>query len=113
MFFTLSLLAAPFAMQAQTEFEFEPYQTMLMTGKGPGQDGTINPYYGQDCIAIVGNMGPGNISVRIESKGEFLRDMTIAEGETKRIKLMAREELYIDSESKSAIKTTVDYEQIK
>ena len=42
---------------AQTEFELKPSQSMLMTGKGPGQDGTINPFDGQDCYAIVENNG--------------------------------------------------------
>ncbi len=30
----------------QTTFELEPSQSMLITGKGPGQDGTINPFAG-------------------------------------------------------------------
>lgn len=30
---------------------------MLMTGKGPGQDATINPYEGEDCYAVVKNLG--------------------------------------------------------
>jgi len=42
---------------AQTEFELEPSQSMVITGKGPGQDATINPYYGQACYAIVENTG--------------------------------------------------------
>lgn len=32
--------------RAQTEFVLSPSQSLLMTGKGPGQDGTINPYFG-------------------------------------------------------------------
>ncbi len=33
----------------QTEFVLDPNQSMLMTGKGLGQDATINPYLGKDC----------------------------------------------------------------
>ncbi len=43
--------------KAQTSFDFEPGQCMLLTGKGPGQDGSINPFYGQECIAVVENIG--------------------------------------------------------
>jgi hypothetical protein len=37
-------LALQLEVKAQTEFVLEPSQSMIMTGKGPGQDGTINPY---------------------------------------------------------------------
>ena len=46
-----------FEAKAQTEFVLEPSQSMIMTGKGPGQDATINPYFGEDCFAIIKNIG--------------------------------------------------------
>ena len=42
--------------QAQTEFELTNSQSMLMTGKGPGQDATINPYDGEDCMAMLSHL---------------------------------------------------------
>ena len=50
-------LALQLEVKAQTEFVLEPSQNMIMTGKGPGQDGTINPFFGQDCYAIIKNIG--------------------------------------------------------
>ena len=61
---------------AQDDFELEPYQTMLMTGKGPGQDGSINPYYGQDCYAIVENIGVGEFSIRIQREWRNHQNLT-------------------------------------
>lgn len=51
---------------AQTEFQLEPSQSMIMTGKGVGQDATINPYSGQDCYAILENLGKREFSFRIQ-----------------------------------------------
>ncbi|MDA9127760.1 hypothetical protein N9J65_02755 [Flavobacteriaceae bacterium] len=46
----LSIIAICFfgsLAQGQTIFELDASQSMLMYGKGPGQDGTINPFEGQ------------------------------------------------------------------
>ena len=57
---------------AQTDFVLEPSQSMIMTGKGAGQDATINPYYGQDCYALIQNIGKRKFSVRIQKDGEII-----------------------------------------
>ena len=44
----LVLFSLYFNSSAQTIFELDGQQSMLMTGKGPGQDATINPFEGED-----------------------------------------------------------------
>lgn len=39
---------------------------MLLYGKGPRQDATINPYDGEDCYALIENFGTVPFSVRIQ-----------------------------------------------
>ncbi|XLS29608.1 hypothetical protein ACJD0Z_02025 [Flavobacteriaceae bacterium M23B6Z8] len=108
---TLTLLTSQ-ELLAQTEFELEPSQSMLMTGKGPGQDATINPYDGQDCLAIVQNMGARSFSVRIQEKGKLINEISVLKGETKKIKLLAGYELYLDPNPEGKTKASVSYEKI-
>lgn len=98
---------------AQSKFELEPSQSMLMTGKGQGQDGAINPYYGQDCYAIVENSGQSEFSVRIQQKGKLIKNITISGQETKRIKLLKGHELYIDTNSQDKVYFKLDFEKIE
>ena len=99
--------------QAQTSFDFEPGQCMLMTGKGPGQDGTINPYYGEECIAVVENIGNCLFYIRIESKGISIeRELKVLQGETKEIRLLKGHELYIDGNLKNEAQARVSYRSI-
>ncbi len=51
-----------------TVYALDPQQSMLIFGKGPGQDAAINPYEGQDCRAIVKNLGEGQVGVRVQYK---------------------------------------------
>lgn len=97
----------------QTTFELEPSQSMLVTGKGPGQDGTINPFAGQNCFAIVENTGRMQFSIRIQKKGEIIKAIPIKGGETKKIKLLKDQELYLDSNEKGKVDAVVSYEAIE
>ena len=97
---------------AQTEFELKPSQSMLMTGKGPGQDATINPYDGQNCYAVVENFGEMEFSIRIQQRGKIIKTIPILKGEVKKVILLKGQELYLDSNSKGKVKTRVDYEKI-
>ena len=106
------LLLAYNKSYAQTEFELGPSQSMLMTGKGPGQDGAINPYYGENCYSIVKNIGESDFSIRIQQKGEIIEIIPISTKEVKRIKLLKGHELYLDSNAKEKITATVDFEEI-
>ncbi len=98
---------------AQSKFELEPSQSMLMTGKGKGQDGAINPFYGQDCYAIVENSGSSEFSVRIQKKGKVIKNITLSAQETKRIKLLKDQELYIDTNALDKASLKLDFEKIE
>ena len=96
--------------QEENSFKLDPSTSMLMTGKGPGQDGSINPFAGQDCVAVVANLANTPFSVRIQQKGIILRTFAVEKKETKRISLGAQEELYIDTPNKTT-QFTINYEQ--
>ena len=97
---------------AQTEFVLESPQSMLMTGKGPGQDGTINPYAGQDCFAIIKNIGERKFSIRLQQDGKIIEEISILKGEIKKVKLLKGYELYLDPNPKGIAKASVDYEKM-
>ena len=97
---------------AQTEFDLKASQSMLMTGKGPGQDGAINPYYGQDCYAIVENMGSKEFSVRIQKRGTIIEIIPILKNEVKKIKLLKDQELYLDSNTEAKVKARLDFKKV-
>lgn len=101
--FVFSLLFQACASQNPV-FYLESRQTMLMTGKGPGQDGAINPYAGRDCQAIVRNIGSGLFEIRVQKQGKILQTIPIKPGETKTVKLLTDYELYFDTEIKTRVK---------
>ena len=101
-----------FKGKAQTEFILEPSQSMIMTGKGPGQDGTINPYFGQDCYAIVNNIGEREFSIRVQQEGKIIEEIPILKGELIKVKLPKGYELYLDPNPEGIAKARVDYERI-
>lgn len=102
----LSLLVFSFqnCTSQSTTFVLEPSQSMLMTGKGPGQDGAINPYAGTDSQALIQNIGPGPFQIRVQKQGEILETLPIKPGETKTVKLLNGYELYFDTEVKTSVK---------
>ncbi|EAQ42988.1 hypothetical protein [Polaribacter sp. MED152] len=97
----------------ENKFELDANVNMLITGKGKGQDGAINPYYGQDCYAIVKNTGKKKFSIRIQKNGEILKTYTILKGKEKKIKLLKDQELYLDTNAKHKIKAILNFEEIK
>lgn len=111
---TISLMfLTQLEVKAQTVFVLEPSQSMIMTGKGPGQDGTINPFFGQDCYAIIKNIGKRKFSIRIQQKGKIIEEISILKGELKKVKLLKDYELYLDPNPEGIAKATVDYEKIE
>jgi len=98
-------------VSAQTEFELDPSQSMLMTGKGPGQDATINPYEGEDCYAVVENKGDLSLSIRIQNEGKIIEELIVPKMETKKVKLPKGCELYLDPNSEGKTKAVVSYEK--
>lgn len=103
------LAILPLAGFSQTEFELKPSQSMLMTGKGPGQDATINPYAGQDCFATVVNIGTSEVSVRVQKKGEVISTFSILGGNSFTFKLLKDQELYLDANDKEMVRARVGY----
>ena len=112
LFAALCLWASPelAAQENKNSFDLEPQQVMLMTGKGPGQDGALNPYYGQDCLAIVQNTGSAEFTVRIEEWGKIINMIPVAGGERKLINLLAKQQLLIDGNNDEAISVELNFE---
>ena len=100
-----------YGVLAQTEFELEPSQSMVMTGKGSGQDGTINPYYGEDCYAIVENIGKRQFFIRVQQSGKIVEEITILKKEVKKVTLLKGYELYLDPNPKGIARARVSYEK--
>ena len=109
---SLFLLTA-FEAKAQTEIELDASQSMIMTGKGSGQDATINPYYGEDCMAIVENIGEREISIRIQQDGEVINEIPLPKGEEVKVKILKDQELYLDPNPNGRAKARVSYEKLK
>lgn len=107
------MFIAQYGVHAQADFELDPSQSMLMTGKGKGQDGAINPYYGQDCYAIIENMRESNFSIRIQQKGEIIGTIPVSGKEVKKIKLLKGHELYFDTNAKEKVNVKLDFEKIE
>ena len=108
----IGLLSVCFQVKinAQTVFEIDGRQSMLMTGKGPGQDATINPFQGEDCYAIIENLGEELFSVRIQKNGTIIKTIRISPKRKKKIKLLSDQELYLDGESINWARARVSYE---
>ena len=97
---------------AQAEFELNPSQSMSITGKGPGQDAMKNPYDGQNCFAIVENIGKREFSIRTQQNGKIIENIPVKNGETKKVKLIAGYELYLDTNSNGKAKAKVAFEKM-
>lgn len=97
-------LLACYSGVAQTVIELDN-QSMCIAGKGPGQDGAINPYLDSEhSYGIVENIGKNEFSVRIQTGEKILKQIPVKVNETKTIKLMKGEVMYFDSELKTAVK---------
>ena len=97
---------------AQSIFELDGSQSMLMTGKGPGQDATINPFQGEDCYAIIENLGNELFSVRIQQEGVIVKIIIVKPMKKKKIKFLSGQELYLDPETKNPTKASVSYQAL-
>lgn len=98
---------------AQAELELKPNQSMSIAGKGPGQDGAINPYLGQDSYAIVENIGKNEFSIRVQKAGRILETIPIQKGEVKKVTLLAGYEMYFDTDSGGKARAKVSFEKIE
>ena len=102
-----------FNSPAQTIFELDGQQSMLMTGKGPGQDATINPFEGEDCYVLIQNLGTELFSVRIQYKDDIVNITYVNPSQTKKIKLLMGQELYLDPEPRKKTRASVAYQKIE
>lgn len=95
----------------QTIFELSPAQSMCITGKGPGQDGAINPFVSEESIAIVQNIGKSSFVIRLQDKSVIKKEIPLKPGKTKEINLFEGAQLYFDSNSESEVKVSVDFKK--
>lgn len=95
--------------QAKTEFTFEPDQSMCITGKGAGQDGAINPYYGSNSTAIVKNIGETAFYVRVKDEKGKSTSTQINAGDTQKFTLLKGAILFVDSTQKAL--ATITFEE--
>jgi len=109
--FLLMAVCLSACASGQAYFELDGNQSMCITGKGPGQDGAINPYMGEDSRGIVKNIGDSSIDVRIQEKGELIEIITVEPRETREVALMAGYELYLDSEREG--KARVSFKKVR
>lgn len=110
-YFLLLALFTIKPLMAQNTFEIDANTSMLLTGKGQGQDGAINPYLGEKCKAIVKNLSNYSFEVRIQQKGKLLNIIKIEPLETKTIILLENEELYVDTTTHNEVKFKLDFEK--
>ena len=102
--FVMLFALQSYAQKDKTIFELDPSQSMLMTGKGEGQDGAINPYKDGNSIAVIKNLGENEFSIRIQRKGKFIKSQTLAPGKSIKIALPKGNELYFDTKLKAKVK---------
>lgn len=114
---TLSFLVLIIFFQACSPkaaiIELDNQQSMIMTGKGSGQDATINPYAGEDCVAIVKKVGERTFSIRIQMEGKILETLDCEKGKKIEIPLLAGNELYLDPNPQGPSLAQVNYKRMK
>ena len=89
---------------SQAVFDLDPQQSMLITGKGPGQDGAINPFSGEKSTSIVKNLGEHPFSVRIQEQGNIIEIREVRPKESESFVLEKSYELYLDCDDKAKAK---------
>lgn len=106
------ILLGQLIAQAQTVFELAPKQSMLITGKGIGQDAIINPFAGEDCYAIVKNISNEIFFARVQNKGKIIEILPIKRNGAVKVKLLIDYELYLDTKTRKKAKASIEYEKI-
>ncbi|XOV66510.1 MAG: hypothetical protein ACFHU9_12860 [Fluviicola sp.] len=98
LFTIICFFVGSYAACAQvTTIDLESSQSMCITGKGPGQDGAINPYNDGPSTAVVKNLSDDPFNVRLQKDGVILRTIAVEGKTTKEIPLEIGEEMYFDS----------------
>lgn len=102
--FVMLFALQSYAQKDKTIFNLKPSQNMLMTGKGQGQDGAINPYMDGNSIAIIENLGKNSFSVRIQYRGEIVKTFVVEANKKTKTSLRKGFELYFDTEKETTVK---------
>lgn len=87
-------------------FELTSNQSMLITGKGPGQDAAINPYSDSRSVAMVENLGKTAFGVRIQTEQAIVTEFEMKPGSDEEFVLEPGYRLLLDSEAKAKAKVT-------
>ena len=108
--FSIFTLLSIYFSTAQEPYvlELDSSQSMCIAGKGPGQDGAINPYLGNDSYAIVENMSKNGFEVRIQVKEDIIEIIPVKPMEKKRILLLKNQVMYFDTNKDCKVK--IDFE---
>ena len=102
----LSLLVALSCGSKATVIDLPAARSMLITGKGPGQDAAINPFSGSNSIAEVKNVGAFPFSVRVQDAEGNYEEYQVLPGEKKEVSLLKGYELYLDNYLKTRAKVS-------
>jgi hypothetical protein len=94
---SLALLLVLSCGTPATVIELPAARSMLITGKGPGQDGAINPYSGTNSVSVVKNIGDFPFSVRVQDKEGNYEEFQVLPGEKREVFLSKDNELYLDN----------------
>lgn len=86
-------------------FDLGQNQSMLITGKGFGQDAALNTWLGQDSVVQVQNLAEADFTARIES-GNQTRLMTVPAESHISIDLKANSALFFDSVDQARAKVS-------
>ena len=93
----------------QTTFNLEANQSMLMYGKGKGQDGATNPFAGKDCYALIKNKGKKEMYIRVQQNGLIIKSIPLLPKETKKVDLPVGYELYFDGNESYSSKVELEF----
>lgn len=102
----LFLLATISPMVAQDTVVLDDYRHMCIAGKGPGQDAAINPYLGEDSVAIIENMGENPFDIRIQVKGQIVKTVQSSPDQFIEINLKKDQVMYFDSEARAVARVS-------
>ncbi len=102
--FAVFFVLQSYAQKEKTVFTLKPSQSMLMTGKGAGQDGAINPYTDGNSIALIENVGEHEFSIRLEYQGKIIRTIALTAGKKTKVGLPKGSQLYFDTEAETTVK---------
>ena len=96
--FLLTTIITVSCSSSKSMIELSPNQSMCMTGKGPGQDGAINPYYGELSFAIIKNKSDRPLGIRIQEGEKVILIKEIEQKSKAEIRLESNQQLYFDSQ---------------